>query len=269
MYGNLHPSQHDQTPVDEAKLDDVASPWKWEKPPTRPPLSARTALATCVESRQVAESLLPHRLSFRYLNKHYQVKPWLRQEGSLNAEVYLYGDLRFNGYHDVFLFEAPWDDACTISEIKRHRVPSGIKDMRKIAVPATALTERSWGVTTDGYYGSSWMSCACEADNCHDSCRQEPLPRLMRCFASAKTLFIADTRSAVVVNERVAPQREWKCRTCAAESDGGGHKWPTIPMADGTGLYVVCDEREGCASVRTHEALEKVRRGWRPAVSVL
>lgn len=232
--------------------------------------ASRAALATCIESRQIALKILPDSLPFRNLPRFWTANG-CHKDDPADGTAYPEYILRFNGARDIIIFDAGWEDQEAVVEISKlqGRVPDGCSRMQHVGISVGAL---EFGHGWDGLgvpsYGVNPDECRCVTDDCRDTCRLEPLPRFLSCFPLLKTFYIArvscsdpgDTSNSVRTYLKDA-----SCQCNLEENGVGGsgvrHVWSTIKSADIDRWCVAWDERTGCFP--TNYLIEEIRQFWR------
>ena len=232
-------------------------------------LAARSALATCLESREVAQRLLPDSLSFRILPRRWTDGTG-GQEHPSDGTGYTEYILRFNGARDIVIFHANWEDQGAVTEIaKLHGAPAAFSQMQHIGLTVGSL-DFGHGMSCGmgrASYGVAWDECRCSTAACSDVCQLEPLPGFLANFPSLRTFYIARISDDIAdygdSSDSVFTRLEDASCRCEprAGSDGLNHAWPTFKSADTDRWCVAWDERTGCFP--TQYIITDIRLGWR------
>ncbi|KAH8645814.1 hypothetical protein BX600DRAFT_519383 [Xylariales sp. PMI_506] len=215
-------------------------------------LAARTAAATCAESREIVCGLLPDTLTFRKLRNRELVDKDDNFEAVIDLSSTPEHVLRFSGARDILILKARWADQHRLVELSRLQgvgagaaaalVPPVFKSVQHLGLTSTSIS-RSLFQTIP--WKATPGECECETAKCDDCCKEDPLPSfLSTLFPNLKTLYIAthDAEPTIYTHDNGAPPCDGVCR-CEA----GHPAWPIVRAGDGKDEFVAYDERSGCS----------------------
>jgi hypothetical protein len=199
---------------------------------------------------------------------------WMRDpppDDSSDGEGWPEYVLHLNYAKDIIIFHAFWADQGAAIKIAKFKgsPPADFFKIRHVGISLGSLTVVYHSHHTYGQRGefrNHLGHCRCEAEECQDSCKEEPLPKFLSLSPSLEKFYIAGALDRVYhppkdkLQAANGPSGE---ANCPCPTSGPRHSWPMIKTWDACGWFVIYDERSACLFPKS-DRIEKIRRERRP-----